>query len=112
MKRGASAVSPNASRICRIQKFRPCSKSTNVSSHQMRSRISVARHDFSAAANQQFENPERLRRQLDAVTVSSQLAATGIKLEYVETKDRSQVHSSKTHVALMARPWIPGSQSL
>src|SRR5205823_13338813 len=41
MKCGAPAVSPNVSRICRIQKLSPCSKSTNVSSHQTRSRISL-----------------------------------------------------------------------
>ena len=37
----------------------------------MRSRMSVRVNNFSAAANQQFQNPERLRRQLDAVAVSS-----------------------------------------
>ena len=31
MNRGASAVSPSTSRIWRMQKFSPCSKSTNVS---------------------------------------------------------------------------------
>ena len=42
---------------------------------------------YMAGLQSQFENSERLRRQLDAVAVSSQLPRAGIKLEYVETKD-------------------------
>src|SRR5262249_61930310 len=58
-----------------------------------------ARQDFSAAANQQFENAERLRRQLDAVAMFSELAGAGIELKGVETKDSGRF----THRKLMWR---------
>ena len=71
----------------------------------MRSRISVAGHNFSAASNQQFQNPKGLRRQFDAVAAPPELAGSGVELEGVETKDRGGIHSSKTHATLKARPW-------
>ena len=40
-----------------------------------------ARQNFSAAAQKEFENLERLRRQLDAVAPFAELAGAGIELE-------------------------------
>src|ERR1051326_7354153 len=42
-----------------------------------------AREHLTAVPRQQLQNPERLRRQLDPVAVSPELARTGVQLEYV-----------------------------
>ena len=54
-----------------------------------------ARQNFSAAANQQFQNPEWLWRQLDAVASPSQFAGRGVQLEHVESQDRGRITHGK-----------------
>ncbi len=44
--------------------------------------------DLLAAANQEFQNPERLRRKLDPVASPPEFTRAGIELECVEAKDR------------------------
>ena len=70
----------------------------------MRSRMSVARQNFPAATNQQFQNPQRLRRQLDAIALPSQFAGRGVELEYVKSQNRGgfthrklMPHSRRVH---------------
>ena len=63
-----------------------------------------ARHDLAAAAGEEFEDLERLRRQLEHVAALPQFAGCRVQLERGEPQDRV-AHSSKTHRELIPHPW-------
>ena len=87
MNRGESALSPRASRIWRIQKFSPCSKSTNVSPAPDVLANLVPRHHLAAAPGQQLQDLEGLRGKFDQVAVAAKFPGVRMELEGPETKD-------------------------
>ena len=106
MNRGASAVSPSASRICRMQKFRPCSKSTNVSPHQTCSRISLR---VTISPPRRASSSSTLSGCGASLTTSPWWRSSpgaGVQFERAKPQDGRR-HSSKTHLELSPHPWMP-----
>ena len=66
-----------------------------------------ARQNFPAAANQQFQNPQWLRRQLDAVALPSQLAGRRCPARIRRISESWQIHSSKTHAVTQSASMDP-----
>jgi hypothetical protein len=56
-----------------------------------------ARHDLSGMPGQQFQDFERLRRQLDELALVPELAGRGIELEGPEAKDGRTAHRKLIH---------------
>jgi hypothetical protein len=74
----------------------------------MRSRMSVRVKTSPPRANQEFQNPQWLRRQLDAVPLPSQFAGGGVELEYVKSENSGRF----THRKLMLHsPRVHGSEN-
>ena len=102
MKRGESAASPSADRICAMQKLRPRSKSTNVPSFQTCCRSIVAGDDLARMSDEDGQHARRLRLQANRHALAAEQTRGGIELEQAEP------HSS-VHVLTIALPYAAPS---
>ncbi len=99
MKRGVPAVSSTASRIWRMQKFRPLFEvDERVVAPDVVANLD-ARDDLAAAPDEQLKDFEGLRRQLDALAALAQLSGCGVEFKHVEP----QYVSGITHANLRER---------
>jgi hypothetical protein len=106
MKRGASAASPRTSRNLPDAEIQAL-----LEVHERVARPDVfadlrARHHVAATPRQQFEDFERLRRQLHEVALVPQFARPGVQLERAKPQDGGALieNSYGTQGASMAGP--------